>query len=308
MFGSAHYMATEAVQHVEGELHRAFVDRMPGAVAIAEFAVEQCLSDRGSDVAWMKAHFSVIADTAMLAAQERYLDAQRHAAKAAFFNVLLPMVGERATADEFVGILADNFQSLDKFFVSLGQARHPHVVKTFELLVCRLVATAYAGAAHAVLRGQPDFILPSIEQFRRNPGDCIVFSVKKNVRDRWRQMVSDSSKPHTFFVATLDEEVSKLDLIEMEALHFHLVVTDRVKDCRHDYQVAANVITFEDLCMLHLDPAVERWRKAGIVRAEQRAGNTRGGSTPEKLPPGFGPATRTGRRITVGLQQPSLFE
>ena len=297
-------MGSEGVHPVEGELHRAFLERMPSAIAIATFAVDHCLADRGSDPAWLKAHFSVLADTALLTAQERYLDAQRHAAKSAFFNVLVPLVGERATADEFVGILAENFQSLDKFFVSLGQGRHPHIVKTFELLVCRLVATAYPGAAQAVLVGQPDFIMPSIEHFRRTPVDCLVVSVKKTVRERWRQMVSDSSQPQAFYVATLDEEVSKLELFEMEASHFHLVVTDRVKNSRHDYRVAPNVITFEQLCAEHVDPAVQRWRGAGIVRIEA----PRGGSTPEKLPPGFGPATRSTRKITGGLQQPSLFE
>ncbi len=297
-------MASEAVQHIEGELHRAFVDRMPSAVSIAEFAVDQCLSDRGADAAWMKAHFSVIADTAMLAAQERYLDAQRHAAKAAFFNVLVPMVGERATADEFVGILADNFQSLDKFFVSLGQARHPHIVKTFELLVCKLMAVAYAGASQPVLRGQPDFILPSVEQFRRDPASCLVFTVKKNVRERWRQLAAEAAHPRAFYIATLDEEVAKLELFEMEAAHIFLVVTDRLKNGRSDYKVAANVLTFEDLCAQHLDAAVARWQQAGIVKVKE----VRGGSTPEQLPPGFGPATRPGRRITAGLDQPSLFE
>ncbi|MGH9520988.1 MAG: hypothetical protein ACRD3E_00490, partial [Terriglobales bacterium] len=65
-------MATEAVHHIEGELHRAFADRMPSAVAIAEAAAEQCLGDRASDSPWLKAHFSVITETAMLSAQEQY--------------------------------------------------------------------------------------------------------------------------------------------------------------------------------------------------------------------------------------------
>jgi len=76
-----------------------------------------------------------------------------------------------------------------------------------------------------------------------------------------------------------------------------------LKNARHDYRVAANVLTFEALCAQHLDPAVSQWRADGIVSTVPR-----GGSTPEKLPPGFGPATRTARRITGGLQQPSLFE
>ena len=301
-------MATEAVHHIEGELHRAFADRMPSAVAIAEAAAEQCLGDRASDAPWLKAHFSVITETALLNAQEQYLDAQRQAARAAFNDVLVPIVGERATAEEFAGVLADNFQSIDKFFLSLGQSRHPHLVKTFEFLVCKLIACAYGDVAKPVLRGQPDFLMPSVEHFRRAPVDCLVFSVKKNLRDRWRQMVSDSARPHGYYVATLDEEVPKSELFDMEAVGFHLVVTARLKHSRHDYQMAANVLDFETFCAQHADPAVARWRQAGIVSSAS-ATELRGGSSPESLPPGFGPATRPGRRITTaGLNQPSLFE
>lgn len=301
-------MATEAVHHIEGELHRAFADRMPSAVAIAEAAAAQCLGDRASDSPWFKSHFSVIADTAMLSAQEQYLEAQRQAARAAFNDVLVPIVGERATAGEFAGVLADNFQSIDRFFLSLGQSRHPHLVKTFELLVCKLIACAYADVARPILRGQPDFLMPSVEHFRRTPADCLVFSIKKNLRDRWRQMVSDSARPQGYYVATLDEEVPRAELCAMAEVDFHLVVTTRLKNSRHEYQSAANVIDFETFCVQHADPAVDRWRGAGIV-ATARAADSRGGSTPESLPPGFGPATRPGRRITTsGLSQPSLFE
>ncbi|MGH9524547.1 MAG: type II restriction endonuclease, partial [Terriglobales bacterium] len=231
----------------------------------------------------------------------------RQAARVAFSDVLVPIVGERATAGEFASVLADNFQSIDKFFLSLGQSRHPHLVKTFELLVCKLIACAYAEVAKPVLRGQPDFLMPSVEHFRRTPGDCLVFSVKKNLRDRWRQMVSDTARPQGYYIATLDEEVSKPELFDMEAAGFHLVVTTRLKHSRHEYQMASNVLDFETFCAQHADPAVARWRAAGIV-SPARTAELRGGSTPESLPPGFGPATRPGRRITQGLNQPSLFE
>lgn len=300
-------MATEAVQHIEGELHRAFVDRMPSAMAVAEAAAAHCLGDRAGDAPWLKAHFSVIAETALLSAHEYYLEAQRQAARAAFNSVLVPMVGERASAGELAGILADNFHSIDRFFGSLGQGRHPHIVKTFELLVCKLLACAYPGAVQSVLRGQPDFILPSIEHIRRAPAECFVFSVKKNLRDRWRQMVCDTSRPHGYYVATLDEEIPKAELFDMQAAQFYVVVTDRLKNARHDYQMSPNVITFEDFCSQHADPAIERWRSAGIVTTP-RAVESRGGITPESLPPGFGPATRSGRRNAVHLNQPSLFE
>lgn len=299
-------MATEAV-HIEGQLHRAFVDRMPSAMAVAEAAAAHCLADRASDAPWFKSHFSVITETALLSAQEYYLDAQRAAARAAFNDVLVPMAGERATAGELAAILADNFQSMDRFFVSLGQARHPHIVKTFELMVCKLLACAYPGAVQSVLRGQPDFILPSVEHIRRAPGECFVFSVKKNLRERWRQMVCDTSRPHGYYVATLDEEIPKAELFDMQAARFFVVVTARVKNSRHDYQLAPNVITFEEFCQQHADPAIERWRAAGIVTTP-RSAESRGGMTPESLPPGFGPATRTGRRNAVHLNQPSLFE
>jgi hypothetical protein len=39
----------------------------------------------------------------------------------------------------------------------------------------------------------------------------------------------------------------------------------RIKEIRPDYRTAVNVITFEHFFQFHLDPAMQRWRAAGVV-------------------------------------------
>jgi hypothetical protein len=45
----------------------------------------------------------------------------------------------------------------------------------------------------------------------------------------------------------------------------YIVVPARIKAIRPDYQAAVNVITFERFFEFHLDPAMQRWRAAGVV-------------------------------------------
>jgi hypothetical protein len=45
----------------------------------------------------------------------------------------------------------------------------------------------------------------------------------------------------------------------------YVVVPTRIKTIRPDYEAAVNVITFEHFFKFYLDPAMERWRSAGVV-------------------------------------------
>jgi hypothetical protein len=45
----------------------------------------------------------------------------------------------------------------------------------------------------------------------------------------------------------------------------YVVVPTRIKTIRPDYEDAVNVITFEHFFQFYLDPAMERWRAAGVV-------------------------------------------
>jgi hypothetical protein len=55
------------------------------------------------------------------------------------------------------------------------------------------------------------------------------------------------------------------DLEAMLQSRIYIVVPARIKTLRPDYEAAVNVITFEHFFQFYLDPAMQRWRAAGVV-------------------------------------------
>lgn len=68
-----------------------------------------------------------------------------------------------------------------------------------------------------------------------------------------------------FFLATIDEGIAVRDLDAMLQSRIYIVVPSRIKALRSDYEAAVNVITFEHFFQFYLDPAMQRWRAAGVV-------------------------------------------
>src|SRR5579863_8469794 len=94
---------------------------------------------------------------------------------------------------------------------------------------------------------------------------CIIFTVKRTLRERWRQIVTEGTRGLGFYLATIDEKIAGRDLNEMLNSRINLVVPARIKTIRQDYEQAPNVITFENFFQYHLDPGMVRWRGAGII-------------------------------------------
>ncbi|HZL68556.1 MAG TPA: type II restriction endonuclease [Candidatus Limnocylindrales bacterium] len=113
-------------------------------------------------------------------------------AAAAPSEVFLPLLPSGSTPGDLVRVLGENFYALDRFFLGLTQGRRPRAGAAFELVIRRLfVALNYPFTSQAVINGQPDFILPSVEHFRKNAMDAIIFTVKRTLRERWRQIVTE---------------------------------------------------------------------------------------------------------------------
>jgi hypothetical protein len=187
-------------------------------------------------------------------------------AAAAPSKVFLPLLPSGSTPGDLVRVLGENFYALDRFFLGLTQGRRPRAGAAFELLIRRLfVALNYPFTSQAVINGQPDFILPSVEHFRKNAMDAIIFTVKRTLRERWRQIVTEGTRGMGFFLATIDEAVTPRDLKDMLASRIYLVVPSRIKALRKDYTDAPNVMTFENFFAYHLDPAMVRWKAAGVI-------------------------------------------
>jgi hypothetical protein len=245
-------------------LKRAFQKRIPSGRDIATRAVSAGLADHATDVEWIKANFSNLVELVQIDAYEEYLKAERVAGRETLEEVFLPLLHANTSAEDAVRVVSERFFSLDRFYLALTQGRRPRAGKAFELVIRELfIRLGYPFTPQAVINGQPDFVLPSIEHFRVNAPDCIIFTVKRTLRERWRQIVTEGTRGLGFFLATIDEKVGGRDLGEMLNSRINLVVPDRIK--QQCYSTIPNVVSFEYFFRFHLDPAMERWRDAGLL-------------------------------------------
>jgi len=100
---------------------------------------------------------------------------------------------------------------------------------------------------------------------KKNAQDAIVFTAKRTLRERWRQIVTEGAKGLGFFLATIDEKVSEAQIKEMKGARIQLVVPSQLKESVKQYTSAANVITFEDFLEDHLDTKMTKWKKQGDI-------------------------------------------
>jgi hypothetical protein len=237
---------------------------IPGGLVIIKQAMRDVLVDRERDKEWIKLHFSELVERIQLRAYEHYLITERPAAAKAFREVFSKLLPLNPSPDDYFRLLEINFWALDKFFLGLTQGRRPRAGKAFEHVINVLFSTLeYPYTSQPVINGQPDFLLPGIDHYKRNPMDCIIFTVKRSLRERWRQIVTEGTRGHMFFLATIDENIGDRDLGEMLHNRIYLVMPDRIR-AKH-YPEAVNVISFESFFTHHLDPAIARWKANRII-------------------------------------------
>jgi hypothetical protein len=179
-------------------------------------------------------------------------------------EVFGPMLPAGSAPSAFFKVLADNFVALDKFFLSLTQGRRQRAGSALEQVIGTLfTALAYPYVSQPRIDGKPDFLFPSAERYAEMPMDCIVFTAKRTLRERWRQIVTEGSKGLHFYLATIDEELPPSALDEMLQNRIYIVVPGRIK--RACYQSTPNAISFETFMEDVLDPAMTRWKRNGVL-------------------------------------------
>ncbi len=221
--------------------------------------------------AYTKKNFSKIIDRIGEEAYRIFLIEQEMAGKRAiekYFDSLIPSSSSRASS---IQVIANHFKEFDRFFLSLAQSRKPRAGSTFEGIIKDLFKKLkYPFAEQQVINGKPDFLMPSREHYDTNPMDCIIFTVKTTLRERWRQIVTEGTRDLGFFPATDDENGSDYRLVEMLRNRIYLVVSSDLKKRTPHYGAAVNVISFEQFFHDHLDPAVKRWKKVRAARTSAR--------------------------------------
>lgn len=239
---------------------------VPGDGEIATKITCEVLGTNVIDKRWMKLNFSNLVEETQLKAYAHYQNAERPAAARAFRKVFSELLPKKPKPEDYFKLLDDNFWVLDRFFFELKQGRRSKAGKAFKQVIKALFTTLdYSYTSQPIINGQPDFLLPGIDHYRRNAMDCIIFAAKRSLCDRWRQLVTKETRGPAFFLATIDEGIGAKDLADMLANRIYLVMPERIRaEC---YSSQANVISFENFFQHYLDPAMTRWRANGVIPA-----------------------------------------
>lgn len=240
--------------------------RIPDQGEIISRALDGILSHYGGDPAGLKDHFDDAVMASETLAYEIYLREEQLYGRRVMnaFGSYIVETMRTYNSDDLGMVLGDHFTALDRFFLSLAQSRKARAGKGFEEIHNSLFGRlGYPFTSQAIINGKPDFIMPSVDYYRKNPMDSIIFTAKRTIRERWRQIVTEGTRGLGFYLATIDPDVTGEQLGEMMNHRIYLVVPSRIRD--ENYTGRENVISFAEFFRDHLDPRMEVWRRKGVI-------------------------------------------
>jgi len=207
-----------------------FKENVPANNVLCKQAADIVLAGKSIDV--IKNDFSLFFEAMQDEIYQQYLIAQEHA-------------GQKLIDLQVAQQGAVCFAEMDKLFMSIFQSRKSRAGKAFEYIIKELLTRlSYPFSEQVDIDGaKPDFVMPSEQYFKDKPLDSIIFTAKRTLRERWRQVVTEANKGYGYFLATLDAGVTRSQ-IEQAANH-------------KVFQY--NVLSFEQFFMDYLDPAMKRW-------------------------------------------------
>jgi len=257
---------SSSVDTTAEQLKTQFKRAIPKNEAIVRQALQETLSRYLGDVEAMKGDLSRIIVESENVAHRIYLDAQKVAQVGALKSVLGYMVKDEPSISAAVDCISSHAAALDQFYLSVAQGRKARAGAALEIFFETIFsALGFHYEREHVVNGTPDFVFPSDAHFRVLPTDCIVFTCKRTLRERWRQITTEGSRGFLLFLGTVDATVKLNDLEEIRTQKINLVVPESVRSAA--YTNAPHVISIERFVRDHLDPAHDRWRRNGVIPA-----------------------------------------
>ncbi len=243
-----------------------FKERVLSPSDVIDEAIRRKLVAPNDTPEYIKGNFSVLVEELQEDAYNTYLESEKSSGQDTIKETLLERTGDTSDKDTVIDTASEMFSDLNRFFLSLSQSRKARAGSAFEIVLKTLFKKlSYPFNEQQVINGQPDFLMPDRSHFDSNPMDCIIFTAKRTLRERWRQIVTEGTRGLGFYLATIDDKISANQLDEIMDHRIHLVVPHSIKSRIDHYSDAQNVITFEDFFRHRLDPAVTRWRATGII-------------------------------------------
>ncbi len=165
------------------------------------------------------------------------------------------------SSGSFYKDLIANYDNIWNFFLSISQSRKTRAGGSFENHVKFLFERLdYPFDSQTFLNGRVDYVIPSESAFRKNRTACVVISIKRTLRERWRQVIGElqSTRAGKIYILTADNDISTSKVKEIKSHNVTLVVWDEYKNERfEDYHY---VIGFSDFINIHLPSSRALWK------------------------------------------------
>ena len=234
--------------------------------SIKRAALLQVVGNKADDHDYIKTHFSDLVLRTESKAYEIFLESQQKAGPIAITEYLSSKLPKNFDMGILSEVITNSFDDIDSFFLSLSQSRKARAGYAFQFTIRELLLLLeYPFVEQPVINGQPDFLFPSVEYFQKNSIDCIIFTVKRIIRERWRQVTNEGTRGLGFYLATIDDKVTARELPRIKDNKINLVVPASIKENVPHYREAEHVITFETFILDKLDPSVKAWKRRGII-------------------------------------------
>jgi len=155
-----------------------------------------------------------------------------------------------------------NYQNIQDFFKSISQSRMTRAGGSFENHVKYLFESLkYPFDSQTIPNGKVDYVIPSEKAFRKNRMACVVISIKRTLRERWKQVVGELSSTNAgrIYMMTADEDISSSKIGEMQKHNVNLVIWDKLK--KEKFNKHFNVIGFSQFIKIDLPSSKKLWKQ-----------------------------------------------
>lgn len=162
--------------------------------------------------------------------------------------------------NSFLDIFNKNYEKLDYFFLSISQSRKARAGGSFEKHIDYLFKKLnYPFDTHKFLNGKIDYVIPSEKAFRRSRVSCVVISLKRTLRERWKQVIGELSSTNAgrIYLLTADTNISTNKVNEINNHNIILVVWKNLKN--EKFNEWEMVIDFNTFANINLPNSREMW-------------------------------------------------
>ncbi len=157
------------------------------------------------------------------------------------------------------------YLELREAFLSVSQSRKTRGGRDFELQFEQALTFAGFPFEKQKRRTRVDFMMPSDTAFERNRTICAVASLKRTLRERWREVVAELYELHApnVFLITADSAITAGHVESIcDTNHLHLVVWDSVKTSFPNHHQVLSFTQFANERLPHLNSI---WATAGLT-------------------------------------------